>query len=148
MLPLDEARRGLTLLRERGLRAINFAGGEPFLEMNGLYVGELSRFCKKELGVPHVSIITNGSLVSLDWLETFSPFVDLLGVSVDSFDESVNVRIGRSSSAGASHVDRVFSLARRLETFSNALTPTAGRLVSRGRSADENQHRGERPQLP
>jgi flavin-binding protein dodecin len=44
----------------------------------------------------------------------FGKYIDLFGVSVDSFDERVNVAIGRSSAtASLSHVDSVLRLAVR-----------------------------------
>ena len=35
LLPLDEAKRGLAMLAEAGMRKINFSGGEPFLIQGG-----------------------------------------------------------------------------------------------------------------
>ena len=32
VLPLDECKRGLTLLKESGMKKINFSGGEPFFK--------------------------------------------------------------------------------------------------------------------
>ena len=54
------------------------------------------RFCKQELGIS-VSIISNGSLVTEDWLREYGHCVDVLGVSCDSFVEATNQRIGRSN---------------------------------------------------
>jgi radical S-adenosyl methionine domain-containing protein 2 len=81
----DEMIRGLRLLKEAGMRKINFAGGEPFLYPRKL--GELCRYCKEVLGLESVSIITNGTKVTEKWLGEHGQFVDLLGVSCDSFDE-------------------------------------------------------------
>lgn len=41
VLPIDEAKRGIKLLVEAGMRKINFAGGEPFLYP--AFLGELVR---------------------------------------------------------------------------------------------------------
>ena len=42
LLPLDEAKRGLAMLAEAGMRKINFSGGEPFLIQGGEEVASLS----------------------------------------------------------------------------------------------------------
>ena len=67
------------------MRKINFAGGEPFLYPRKL--GELCRYCKEVLGLESVSIVTNGTNVTEKWLGDHGRFVDVLGVSCDSFDE-------------------------------------------------------------
>ena len=77
--------RGLRLLKEAGMRKINFAGGEPFLYPNKL--GWHCQYCKEVLGLESVSIITNGTKVTEKWLEQWGGFVDVMGVSCDSFDE-------------------------------------------------------------
>lgn len=41
MLPIDEAKKGLKLLVNAGMRKVNFAGGEPFLYP--AFLGELIR---------------------------------------------------------------------------------------------------------
>ena len=122
VLPLADARRGLAMLADAGMTAMNFAGGEPFLEVGGLHVGELARFCKRELKLPFVSIVTNGSLVTQDWLAQYGGHLDMLGVSCDSFDEQTNVALGRRALASSTeggeagdiampHAERVFRLA-------------------------------------
>ncbi len=78
MLPLPDAQRGLALLADAGMTALNFAGGEPFLEAGGTHVGELARFAKRTLRLPFVSVITNGSLVTREWLETYGDCLDVL----------------------------------------------------------------------
>lgn len=50
-----------------GMEKINFSGGEPFLQDRGEYLGELVRFCKEDLGLPSVSIVSNGSLIRERW---------------------------------------------------------------------------------
>ena len=63
VLPIDKAKEGLTDLARDGMKKINFAGGEPFLIKRGEYLGELVRFCKEDLEVESVTIVTNGSKV-------------------------------------------------------------------------------------
>jgi radical S-adenosyl methionine domain-containing protein 2 len=82
---------------------INFAGGEPFL--NDIMLGELCKY-SHELGMA-VSIISNGSLIRPYWMTLYGEFVDVLGVSVDSFDPQTNAAIGRGGDANNQHAERV-----------------------------------------
>jgi sulfatase maturation enzyme AslB (radical SAM superfamily) len=61
ILPLKNAKRGLLLLKQAGMRKLNFAGGEPFLYPK--FIGEVAKYCKDDLHIESVSIVTNGSLV-------------------------------------------------------------------------------------
>lgn len=116
-LTLGQARLGLALLKEAGTEKINFAGGEPFLHPELL--GELCRISSQELGLA-VSIISNGSLITQEWMQTYGRHVDVLGVSIDSFDDATNAAIGRgetSAKAGSpsstvknKHVDRILQV--------------------------------------
>lgn len=90
-----DMKRGLQLLQEAGMRKINFAGGEPFLYPKELAM--LCRYCKEVLELESVSIITNGTKVTEKWLKDNGMYVDVMGVSCDSFDESTNIAIGRGT---------------------------------------------------
>ncbi|GAP85614.1 putative radical S-adenosyl methionine domain-containing protein 2 [Rosellinia necatrix] len=103
--PEDEMKRGLRLLRDAGMRKINFAGGEPFLYLKTLSM--LCRFCKEELGLESVSIITNGTKVTKKWMEENGRWIDVLGVSCDSFDEKTNIAIGRGT---GKNVEQLFNI--------------------------------------
>lgn len=102
-LALNQAKLGLQLLRDAGTEKINFAGGEPF--MNPDTLGELCR-TSHDLGMA-VSIISNGSLIRPKWMDQYGEFVDVLGVSVDSFDPETNAKIGRGGDANNRHVQRM-----------------------------------------
>ncbi|KAL8856013.1 MAG: hypothetical protein Q9178_007384 [Gyalolechia marmorata] len=93
MLPIDDAKRGLKLLVNAGMRKVNFAGGEPFLYP--AFLGELVRYCKAELRMESVTVVTNGSLVKEKWLQQYAKYLDIMAVSCDSFDENTNMMIGR-----------------------------------------------------
>jgi radical S-adenosyl methionine domain-containing protein 2 len=58
----DVAEKGLTLLKDAGMRKTNFAGGEPLLYPKLL--GPSVEFCKDELCVESALIVTNGSRVT------------------------------------------------------------------------------------
>jgi radical S-adenosyl methionine domain-containing protein 2 len=107
-----DMQRGLRLLRDAGMRKINFAGGEPFLYPKKLAM--LCRFCKEQLGLESVSIITNGTLVTEAWMRAYGRWVDVLGVSCDSFDEETNVRIGRGTGENVAQLFRIRAWCRLL----------------------------------
>lgn len=92
--PQQNSLRGLRLLKQAGMKKINFAGGEPFLYPKLL--GSMVRYCKSDLGLESVSIVTNGSKVTEDFFRKHGQYVDILAVSCDSFDSATNVAIGRT----------------------------------------------------
>lgn len=112
VLPLDDAKKGLQMLKDAGMQKINFSGGEPFIEGRGKHVGELVRYCKETLRLPSVSIVSNGSLVSEDWFKQYGEYLDILAVSCDSFDPDTNEKIGRQH-GNKNHLDSL-RLVRRL----------------------------------
>jgi len=84
VLDINEAKRGITLLKNYGLRKLNFAGGEPLLPIYREFVGELLRFCKEELDLYSCSIVSNGSTVNEKWFEKYGRYIDYLAISLDS----------------------------------------------------------------
>lgn len=92
---LPNAMRGLRLLKEAGMKKLNFAGGEPFLYTK--FLGSLIDYCKQDLKLESVSIVTNGSLVTKEFLQKHGHNIDILAVSCDSFNEATNLAIGRGS---------------------------------------------------
>ena len=56
------------------MQKINFSGGEPFIHKKGKYVGELVKYCKVNLELPSVTIVSNGSLVTDDWFQDYGKF--------------------------------------------------------------------------
>ena len=92
---LDNAKKGMLLLKEAGMKKVNFAGGEPF--MNPQFLGQLAKYCKEILQLESVSIVTNGSKVTSSWLAQYAKYIDIMAVSCDSFDEATNVKIGRGT---------------------------------------------------
>lgn len=53
------------------MEKINFSGGEPFIKDRGNFVGELVKFCKEDLKLPSVTIVSNGSLIRESWFEEY-----------------------------------------------------------------------------
>jgi radical S-adenosyl methionine domain-containing protein 2 len=89
----EKARKGLKLLKEAGMRKPNIAGGEPFLHPKLL--SSLIRYCKEDLGVESISIVSNGSKITEKWMQENSKWLDILAISCDSFNAQTNVKIGR-----------------------------------------------------
>lgn len=109
--PLKDAKKAMSLLKDAGMRKINFAGGEPF--MNPKFLGQLAQYCKATLHLESVSIVTNGSKVSDAWLQEYGKYIDIMAVSCDSFNEETNVKIGRGS---GKHLEAFKRLAEMCET--------------------------------
>lgn len=76
------------------MEKINFLGGELFFYDWGEYLGKLVKFCKIELQLFSVSIVSNGSLIWERWFQNYGEYLDIFVVFCDSFDEEVNVFIG------------------------------------------------------
>jgi radical S-adenosyl methionine domain-containing protein 2 len=102
---MEESKKCLMKLREAGMEKLNFSGGEPFLQSKEL--GELCRFCKEDLGLDSVSIISNGSKIQKRWLQKYGDFVDILAISCDSFVEDTNKLIGRGKGMHLTQLQRV-----------------------------------------
>jgi len=109
ILPLDEAKRGLRMLADAGMKKLNISGGEPFLKAE--FIGEIFRFCKQDLHLQSCSVVNNGSKVTEKWLDTYGEYLDVMAISCDSFDPETNVNIGRSENGTAKHIGRVFQVA-------------------------------------
>lgn len=96
--PVDEAKAVMLLLVRRGMRKINFSGGEPFIEPK--WLGEMVRYCSEELrpeGLESVSIVSNGQRITEEWMKLHARHVDIIAVSCDSFDKKTCKRLGRST---------------------------------------------------
>ncbi len=89
-LTLEESKLIVDKLHAYGIEKITFAGGEPMLykELNNLI------WYTKSLGIT-TSIITNGSLVSFEFLSSMTGHLDWFGLSIDSVYTNTNIKIGR-----------------------------------------------------
>ncbi|KAF8659857.1 hypothetical protein AX16_001741 [Volvariella volvacea WC 439] len=111
ILDIDEAKRGLRLLAEAGMRKLNISGGEPFLKAD--FIGEIFRFCKEELRLESCSVVNNGSKVTEKWMDRYGQYLDVMAISCDSFDPGINTQLGRKENgkSGNKHAGRVFEVA-------------------------------------
>ena len=90
-LPTDQARKVVLELASLGFKKINFAGGEPLLRKD---LPELIRYAKS-LGLA-TSIISNGQLITADWIKSVTGQLDQIGISVDSAQPDRRVLMGRA----------------------------------------------------
>ena len=105
---LPNAKKAMALLKDAGMKKINFAGGEPF--MNAELLGQLVKYCKGSLKLESVSLVTNGSKVSQKWLAKYGEYLDIMAISCDSFDEMTNTKIGRGN---GNHLKTVTGLSQK-----------------------------------
>ncbi|KIK97541.1 hypothetical protein PAXRUDRAFT_214771 [Paxillus rubicundulus Ve08.2h10] len=111
VLPLEEAKRGLRLLADAGMKKLNISGGEPFLQPR--YIGEVFKYCKEELAIEACSVVSNSSKVTEKWLDTYGQYLDVMAISCDSFDPETNIKQGRAEHAtSATHIGTVFKVAQ------------------------------------
>lgn len=89
-LPLEDALEIVEKLTHAGMEKITFAGGEPMLYR---HLPTLIRESKR-MGLT-TSIITNGSLLGNQFLDSMVGDLDWIGVSIDSLDVETNRKIGR-----------------------------------------------------
>ena len=89
-LSLAEMQQLIGRIAESGFfSAINFAGGEPFLVKQ---LPELIKFAKK-CGL-ETSVITNGSLLTIERLNKVLPHLDWIGISFHSLNDEIKRNMG------------------------------------------------------
>lgn len=98
MMSLDDAKTIIKKLADAGVQKITFAGGEPMLFP---WIGEVIKYTKT-LGVT-TSLITNGFLLSVDFLDDMKGWLDWIGISIDSVILTTNQKIGRTHRGHAMH---------------------------------------------
>jgi len=77
--------------QQAGVEKVTFVGGEPLL-CSGLYQ---AIHHAHELGMT-TCVVSNGALVTQDWLRSVSSSLDWIGFSIDSLSEKTNQSIGRA----------------------------------------------------
>jgi radical S-adenosyl methionine domain-containing protein 2 len=97
------AKEILEELRALEIEKINFVGGEPLLHPLIFDIVKLA----KSMGFV-VSIVSNGYYLNRAIIFELSPFVDWIGLSVDSAHEEVEMELGRGN---GSHVRKILELA-------------------------------------
>ncbi|RLI98472.1 MAG: radical SAM protein, partial [Candidatus Aenigmatarchaeota archaeon] len=91
------------------MRKITFVGGEPMLCP---HIGEYLKHAR-DLGCITM-MVTNGSLVTEEFLDDFGSSLDWVGVSLDSSSESTERMLGRGE---GNHLQSVMRVARLVRDF-------------------------------
>ncbi len=90
-LPKEEAIEVIKQLAEMGFEKITFAGGEPTLCP---WLSELISTAKNA-GMTTM-IVTNGSNITLDFLEKNKKHLDWIALSIESINPETNIKLGRA----------------------------------------------------
>ena len=110
---LENAKKIILAVRQQGGKKLNFAGGEPFLPEYHERLGEMVKYAK-QIGFESVSIISNGKFIKEKWFKDYGQFLDMLGISCDSTNESINSQIGRGN---GDHVTTVRAAAELCKKY-------------------------------
>lgn len=102
---IDKAESLLETLRSHGIEKINFAGGEPLLYKKLNCLLEMAKHMRFT-----VSIVTNASLLNEKNIQELAPYVDWVGISVDSADERIEKELGRGYGNHVEHAIEVSKL--------------------------------------
>ncbi len=95
----------LQFLKDSGFEKINLAGGEPTL------YPFLDQMCYLVKGMGFkLSIVSNGSKFTEEWLSKMEGVVDWIGLSIDSPDEEDEILIGRGCN-GKNHLDNIVKVS-------------------------------------
>jgi len=95
---LKTAEEILRHIWKMGIEKINLAGGEPLLHPLIFEIIKLA----KEMGFV-VSIVSNGSCLNSGIIRKLTPYVDWIGLSIDSANEAVETKLGRGHGGHVKH---------------------------------------------
>ncbi|MEM2143534.1 MAG: viperin family antiviral radical SAM protein [Candidatus Thorarchaeota archaeon] len=107
-LARDEGLELISQLVDSGMEKISFVGGEPMLCP---YLGDYIRHAKG-LGCLTM-VVTNGSLITDEFLKRHEGTIDWIGLSMDSSDESKERTLGRGYGNHLTQLISVAKMARR-----------------------------------
>ena len=99
--------------KDLGVEKLNIAGGEPLLYPHLMDVLKESKKC----GLT-VTMISNGSLLNENNIEEMSPYLDWIGISLDSCDEEIQYKLGRGPK---DHVSNVIKKAQLIKKYGMGL---------------------------
>lgn len=106
----EDAAALVDVLCEAGFRKINFAGGEPTLCP---WLPDLIRRAKR-FGLA-TSIVTNGSRITPEYLQTLSGNLDWIALSVDSVNPDILRQTGRMTRRGPMSADTYLKITRDIK---------------------------------
>jgi len=108
ILPKEVALKIPKQLKNLGVEKLNIAGGEPLLYPHLMDVLKESKKC----GLT-VTMISNGSLLNENNIKEMSPYLDWIGISLDSCDEEIQYQLGRGSLDHLSNVIKKTQLIKK-----------------------------------
>lgn len=82
-LSFEEIKKILFELRKSGLQVLLISGGEPFLRKD---IVEILMYAKKDLGIPKITVGTNGTVQKKDLYKAIRGLVDNVSISIDGYD--------------------------------------------------------------
>jgi radical S-adenosyl methionine domain-containing protein 2 len=111
-LSLENAFKIINDLFKAGVEKVTFAGGEPLLYK---HIKEVIVYTK-QLGIT-TSIITNGSLLTESFLAEMRPYLDWIGVSIDSIYNVTNQQIGRTEKSNWQSRHNYYNLVSQIKDY-------------------------------
>lgn len=92
----------LSKLKDLGIEKVNISGGDPLLYP---FTYDIVKTAKKMGFV--TSITTNGSLLTPTKVEMFSPYLDWIGIPVDSNSDFIERKMGRGCGKHLQHIQKI-----------------------------------------
>lgn len=118
-----------TLCSPKWVKKINFVGGEPTLIGNQLI--DLMKIAKSEKAHKvETSVTTNSSLISPEWIACAAPYLDILTVSIDSYNEETNRKCGRCCKSSGKVLTKEHYLALAKACHENNIALKINTVVS------------------
>ena len=115
LLRFNDWSKIIQLLKDHGTQKITFVGGEPLLHPD---ISQLLSF-SHDLGLT-TTIVTNGSLITSQFLLDNHPFIDWIGFSIDASSNSIERSLGRTTKTKNlthDHIDHILSLLPDLNKY-------------------------------
>lgn len=106
-LEISTAKNILNKIRSLSIDKINFVGGEP---LSSPVIYDIMKAAKRMEFT--VSITTNGSLLNEKIIHQISPYVDWIGLSVDSAHESIEKKLGRGIGNHVKHIKEISKIIK------------------------------------
>jgi len=117
-LCLKDSLKLIDILAEAGCKKLNFAGGEPTMIS---HLPLLINHAKKNN--LFVSLISNGSGITEGFIESCKDSIDLIGLSIDSKLNSIEIALGRTlkksyqRNSDFSHVDLINNCSKLIKKY-------------------------------
>jgi radical S-adenosyl methionine domain-containing protein 2 len=116
-LSREEAMLIPPLLAKSGATKITFVGGEPTLCP---YLGDLLEV-SKNTGLT-TCIVSNGTGLTKDFLDSYAPFIDWVGISIDASSDLIHTKIGRGLKSNlannqSNHLSNAIAVWKRCQDY-------------------------------